>query len=407
MKQVKKFLYFAILAIAICFRASDSDAWDQVSVRLFAYLEPEILIFSPIFPSEKGNYQAIAYSESFASGRSFTLSESDSLTVDICNDSLTVVIGSYKIVVDSIVINTNRPNKNLAAISGKGETRIYRGNFKIISGRIPILINMIDIEFYLNGVLPSEMQALSPIEALKTQAVVSRSYALANKGKHKTEGYDFCDLTHCQIYQGYRVETAATRRAIEETAGQVMMYENRVVETPFSSNCGGVTASSYELWEMKSPLISVRDDLCARYPHYSWDFEIESRLLWEILHADPRTNPGNFLASVQIIKYGPSGRAIKIQIRGEWERIVSGFIFWAILAKRLKWGKVKSTRFDLRQNRDIFIFHGNGFGHGVGLCQSGAIYRAYRGDSYRQILKYYFPKLCLSSIGVWDSFLKF
>ncbi len=372
------FIHLLLIFFSICSAAGQA----KVSVRLFTYDKPEKLILSPVvgeyilcWPS--GQYQILT---------------NDSLYVSGQNDKLTVNMGHKVIRTDSIQIYPDRADRNLMAVQTHDRHRIYRGQFRLkVIDKMPLLINILDSDSYLKGVISAEIEAESPLEALKAQTIVSRSYALTNLERHQNFGCDFCDLTHCQIYRGYYAELPATNRAVEETFGLVMTLNGRIAEALFSANCGGWTATTNEMWGFASANEPVKDDQCHQFSHFSWQYELSYNEMHEILQNDPRSNPGDHLRSVRVTEYGPSKRVVEVRISGETQKNIDGFTFWSILSHKLKWGKIKSTRFVLKQINNRFVFEGHGFGHGIGLCQSGAIARAKRGDSYQQILKHYFP----------------
>jgi stage II sporulation protein D len=296
----------------------------------------------------------------------------------------------------------------------------------------------VSLEEYLRGVLAAEAGSEDEIEALKAQAVISRTFALKNLKRHAPAGYDFCSTTHCQRYpagidldQGQRARraraqiycqpyTAGTsvggqsmsdylaQRAVEETSGEVLGDEQgQMIESYFHAACGGMTASLETLWGVPSPayLRSVRDDFCATMPRRNWTQTIPAAQLAAALRRDARTDVGAKLDDVVIIKRDISGRAELIALEGERRRLVRGWDFKLIVGRALGWHLLKSSRFYVRRNGGHFLFHGSGFGHGLGLCQAGAHVMARRGMTYRQILSHYFPGTALrrSDPSLWRS----
>jgi SpoIID/LytB domain protein len=256
------------------------------------------------------------------------------------------------------------------------------------------------LEDYLLGVLALEAAAENEIEALKAQAVVSRTYALKNLGRHARDGYDLCSNTHCQQYRHENTDDRspllidAYRRAIGQTEGQVLRGEGgRLADAYFSAACGGVTANIESLWGGAAPsyLRGVRDDYCASGEHHAWRDEIPGAQLARALRTDPRSDGGARLSDIVITKRDGTGRAESISIEGERRRQLSGWEFKIIVGRVLGWMVLKSTRFEVSRRGPNFVFRGSGFGHGLGLCQQGAHVMARRGVAYRQILEHYFP----------------
>jgi stage II sporulation protein D len=253
------------------------------------------------------------------------------------------------------------------------------------------------LEEYLVGALAAESSIEDEVEALKAQAVVSRSFALKNLGRHSREGYDFCSTTHCQRFTFPKTKSAvsgAARRAVEETAGLILSDPmGRVIDAYFHAACGGVTANIETLWGAPAPsyLRGVRDDFCAAGPHRHWAQKIPANQLARALQSDERTNVGERLVSITVSRRDATGRAETVTIEGARRLLVRGWDFKLIVGRSLGWQMIKSSRFEVSRAGDSFIFRGSGFGHGLGLCQEGAHVAARRGMSYRQILNHYFP----------------
>jgi stage II sporulation protein D len=251
------------------------------------------------------------------------------------------------------------------------------------------------VEEYLAGVLLGEASIESEIEALKAQAVISRTFALKNRNRHAQEGFDYCSTTHCQRFVMPKAnQKTAARRAVEQTAGEILRDQSRqIVDAYFHAACGGVTANIETLWGVTAPtyLLGVRDDFCATMPHRRWIQTIRSDQLGKALQSDERTNAGARLDSITVSKRDATGRAEMITIAGSRRRVVRGWDFKIIVGRALGWHMIKSSRFDVARAGNDFVFRGSGFGHGLGLCQEGAHVAARRGMNYRQILNHYFP----------------
>jgi stage II sporulation protein D len=263
------------------------------------------------------------------------------------------------------------------------------------------LTREMSLEEYLVGVVASEASIESELDALKAQAIVSRTYALKNPGRHAKEGYDFCSLTHCQQYLPPKAETRSPyRRAVEETAGETLRDSSgRIADAYFHAACGGVTANLETLWGAPSPpyLRGVRDDFCASMPRRRWTQSIPARQLLRAMRSDERTNTGARLDAVVVSKRDATGRAETITLEGERRRTLRGWDFKMIVGRSLGWQMIKSSRFEVTRAGGDFIFRGGGFGHGLGLCQEGAHVMAQRGMNFRRILQFYFPGTRLKS----------
>lgn len=249
------------------------------------------------------------------------------------------------------------------------------------------------LEAYIARVVATEGSMENEPEALKALAIAARTYALRNLKRHAPDGYDFCSTTHCQ-----RFETAAIRPivadAVQTTAGLVLKDESgRVADSYFGASCGGMTANIETLWGFQGPryLRGVRDDYCASEAHSRWTDTIPADRLLMALRSDPRTNVGETIRDLSVAKQDETGRAELISIAGDRTRTISGWEFKLIVGRSLGWNYLKSSRFTISRSGSAFVFHGSGFGHGLGLCQEGAHVMAQRGLTYRQILTKYFP----------------
>jgi SpoIID/LytB domain protein len=255
------------------------------------------------------------------------------------------------------------------------------------------------LEDYVFGVLAAEGSVETEPEALKALAVVARTYAAGNLRRHARDRFDLCDTTHCQRYAPVRDESARpdfyglARRAVRETAGQVLRdARGRVAESYFSASCGGATADVQKLWgAARAPahLRGVRDDACAGSTQ-KWADVIPAARLARALHADERSDVGERVEGVRVVRRDRTGRAEMVEVVGARRRQLRGWDFKIIVGRTLGWGVLKSSRFEVTRAGSAFVFRGTGFGHGLGLCQAGAHVSAGRGASYRQILARYF-----------------
>jgi SpoIID/LytB domain protein len=254
------------------------------------------------------------------------------------------------------------------------------------------------LENYVLGVIRAEGSMESEPEALKALAIAVRTYALKNLGRHAKDGYDFCSTTHCQRFS---VRNSTDDRssdrlvaAVRATEGQVLLDSGgRTIDSYFGASCGGETADIATLWGAAPAtyLHGVRDEFCESGPHAHWTDMITRNDLLRALQSDSRSNVGQRLDKVVISKRDATGRAEFITLEGEHRKIVRGWDFKIIVGRVLGWNLLKSSRFEVSRSGTNFVFRGNGFGHGLGLCQEGAHVMAARGASYQRILEKYFP----------------
>lgn len=252
----------------------------------------------------------------------------------------------------------------------------------------------VPLEEYVLGVLSLEAAVEDESEALKAQAIVSRTYAIKNLKRHESEGFDLCSNTHCQQYVSADSRASEKmRKAVSDTAGEILLdAAGQTADAYFHAACGGYTANFESLWGEPGPsyLRGVPDDFCATMPNRQWTDEIPATQLAKALASDPLTDAGK-LNDIVVTARDNTGRAETILIEGERRKRVRGWDFKLIVGRALGWNLLKSSRFTVSRLGPMFVFRGSGFGHGLGLCQSGAHVMARRGSSFEQILNKYFP----------------
>lgn len=273
------------------------------------------------------------------------------------------------------------------------ESRDYNGSLLIAAtGNYLEIYNRVKLGDYLQGVIGSEMGEW--LEALKAQAIVSRTYALKNLKRHT--GFDFCDTTHCQHYTGRMNHSPLVKEGVVSTGGLVITYKGALCDVFFHSTCGGQTIDYAGVWEDKTLpyLLSVDDqERCAVSPHYRWTYEIEEGRLLELLERIS----GYRVQGLEVLKMGKGGWVKQLLIRGRKgeRRVIRGEEFHIFMGRELGWGVFKSAHFSLsmreKSGGKYWYFSGKGLGHGVGMCQWGARRMAEMGEKYPKILGTYFP----------------
>lgn len=268
-----------------------------------------------------------------------------------------------------------------------GITRDFSGCFRICSGEDGLqIVNVLPLGEYLEGVAASEGDAGS---ALAAQVVVARTYAWRNRGRHG--GFDFCDTTHCQLYQGRRKVTTRLARLVESTADEVLAFEGKLCQAFYHSTCGGCTNSFDTAWGgPEIPYLMPVEDaaLCSASPFARWEFHLPAIRLARMLGA-----PAGEAVTRLDLTTALHGwvREVYWQTGGNTSGRLSGEEFRIRLGRQLGWNTVRSACFTVRAAGDEWVFTGRGQGHGVGLCQWGAATLAGQGQDYRQILAHYFP----------------
>lgn len=250
------------------------------------------------------------------------------------------------------------------------------------------------VETYVARVLAGEALPGSQPAALETLAVAVRTYALGNRGRHRAEGFDLCDQTHCQVM---RVSTPVTERAALATAGQVLLYQGQLATVYYSASCGGRTEKPSNVWPGADdpPYLPSRpDDGCGGWPE--WSTELNMADLQRALRAAGFTGA---LRNIKISERNESGRASRIALEGMTPAEISGQDLRAAVGRTLGWQYLQSAAFQLKRSGNAFRFSGHGNGHGVGLCVIGSAKLAENGETARQMLERYFPGTTLGTLG--------
>ncbi|MCK5534591.1 SpoIID/LytB domain-containing protein [bacterium] len=252
-----------------------------------------------------------------------------------------------------------------------------------------IVINELGIEGYVCGIMTQEVSPLWPAESLKAQAVVARTYALKHMGKHRSQGFDLCDTTHCQVFNGIQAEDSRTNQAVYATWGEVLTYQGKIAKTFCHSCCGGHTESESGAWggAQSSPYLKgVTCRFCKEAPHYKWERRLSLHLIEKTLR-----NKGYSVGKIKrlvISERNSSGRVKKVKIvhsRSSLE--LRGSKFRALMGYQV----IRSSLFNMRREGEMIKFFGRGWGHGVGFCQWGAKGLSLRGYKYKRILNFYYP----------------
>ncbi len=267
----------------------------------------------------------------------------------------------------------------------------YRGELKLFAwqGKVRV-VNILGVEDYLAGVVKNEMNPSWPLEALKAQAVLARTYALHKIKNPRSREFDLYADVRDQVYQGIRAEDERTWKAINQTRGEVLFYQRNLAEVFYHSCCGGRTEGAEYVWggEPRAYLKSVSCQYCQECPYYFWRYP-EQGVLSPARLADALGYNGEEVAEIEVVKRSPSQRVMELRVKFQagFQTTISGRDFRTRLGAEV----VRSTLFRLEQESGGWVVFGSGSGHGVGLCQWGARGMAEQGKNYREILNHYFP----------------
>lgn len=281
--------------------------------------------------------------------------------VEVSGDALVLVFGGHVVRAAKIVAagRNGQAAEFVLAVPGRIR-RQYRGTLavKAIGGVVVPIISM-DLETAVASVVQAESAVDAPLEALKAQTVVTRSYFTAGKGRH--HDFDFCDLTHCQFLREPPNPESAAAIATAATRGLVILFEEKPIAAMFTRSCGGHTRTPSELGIPSNayPYFSVLCDYCYKNPS-RWTRRISEQ------------------------------EAERLLGKGEAGRLA--------VDRRLSWNAIPSNNFTARKEDGAVILKGAGQGHGVGLCQRGAKAMAEGGVGFREIISHYFPNTVLNSL---------
>jgi SpoIID/LytB domain protein len=317
------------------------------------------------------------------------------------------------------------------------ERQVFRGGLRLLQRSGLTVINDISLEDYITSVISSEMSATCPLELLKAHAVISRSWLCYPKLSPETVGpgnvslrrgdeitrwygreahrdFDVCADDHCQRYQGMtKAHSPSVAAAVQATEGEVLRYDGKVCDARFSKCCGGVTEEYRAAWDDRDVpyLVSLRDvDENGKVYCDTSDKTLLSQILpgfdqetqdfyrWTVRYTGEeirtlvlsRLNEDlGIVQSLEPLERGPSGRIIRLRLRGQEKSLVIGKELE--IRRALSRSHLYSSAFDVERDGASFVLKGKGWGHGVGLCQIGAAVMADRGKNYREILTHYYP----------------
>ena len=352
-----------------------------------------------------------------------------------------------------IIFQTKNSPISIANIKKVGKDATYKGSLEVFSSKSNSVrvINIIDIEDYIKGVVPNEMPVYFGLEALKAQAISARGYAYRD-ATFKTTGYDVCDTTGSQVYNGANSYDSVSDKAVDETMGQFALYDGKIILSLYSSTSGGHT-ESYENTFSKNGIdikfpsdpipylkgvadIDLNIDLSRENnardfytqkpdsfetssPKYRWEYTYTKEELTDILKKNlmkfskspfvkpALTNANDFgnIIDIDIPKRGVSGKAMYARITTDKATflIAKEIMIRQIFTYNNKWlpsANIVIERIENGHNLVGFKIYGGGFGHGVGLSQYGAMGMAKKGYTYDQILKHYYTGISIGSYPV-------
>jgi peptidoglycan hydrolase-like amidase len=317
--------------------------------------------------------------------------------------------------------------------------RTYEGLMEFSAkedGTLDVVLEL-PVEEYLRGVVPAEIGATSPMEALKAQAVAARSETMTalSEGTYAGPGFDICADVDCQVFAGTGGRSEATDQAIRETRGVILSYDGKPIPAYYASNCGGHSEDVANVWPSRErgiptwraypdgpggegvdltaedaarawvtgrPEAYCNGDTHPGIPQWAknnfrWEVETSAEDLSLLVE---KKSPIGRVLRIEAVERGPSGRLTRVRFVGEKGEHEVG----PELAIRQVWQPpLKSSAFVVdpvgdTARPDAFRIRGAGYGHGVGMCQTGAMARAMEGQDYRQILSHYYREASIKAV---------
>lgn len=312
------------------------------------------------------------------------------------DDSIVVYANDIKLrkCINVDIFNGGNCNFKIRSNDPVTNAEIYQGNFSLSSSYCFIkVINHIDLENYIAAVVKAEVGQNKPDEFYKSQSVICRTYALGHKRRHFLDGFQLCDKEHCQVYKGKCNIDKINKASIYTEDIILVDFQFNLILAAFHSNCGGQTANAEDVWNKPSfGLNSIKDTFCVMQRNAIWEREISKKQWVEYLN---KKGKGKYIFSEEMnYAFFQSSRKIVYEKNGikiPLKEIRTDF-------------NLKSAFFSIVDNGEKLLLKGRGFGHGIGLCQEGAIRMAQMGYNMPDIMHHYYRGAILINSNKIDFF---
>lgn len=375
-------MYRIIYILVLFFYSAKIQAQVDVSIGLYTGSKIKSIGISST------NFGGVAINDSLQG--LFNFKKHQMLHVTAKNDSLVVksldsLIGIFKsfqlVPSDSTLLRIKSIQPDLA-------TRQFEGQilFSAKDGNL-LIFNKVDLNRYVAGVIEAEAGVGHTLEYYKVQAIICRTYALSHLNRHESESFQLCDQVHCQVYRGRNKLNKNIANATISTHNLVLVDENvDLITAAFHSNCGGQTCNSEDIWNLpKTYLKSVTDTFCIKKNNAVWRKQM-TRKEWE-----------NYLTKEYKYKLHDSDSvavAEAFSFLQQSRKTHLGILPNVVPLKNIRADfSLKSTFFSVHSDSANVVLNGKGYGHGVGLCQEGAMEMAKLGYSYYDILRFYYQNV--------------
>jgi stage II sporulation protein D len=356
-------------------------AYGQVRIRIFSTQTPE----SALFSVTGGSYELKTFN-----GGSIIINRYEPVLITRFNGHLAVKTTHGKgFTCDSIVLlgKTGNDFFTLRINEGKPVRQFYSGDFLCFPdlGTL-VMINNSNVEKYIAGVVRAEGGSGRNKEYIKTQALLARTYMYKYFTKHTFDRYNVCDDIHCQAFNGLSTDSLINR-AVRETSGQVILaHDSTLIISAFHSNCGGETSPPQDVWLTSQPYLKkVADPYCLSSRNASWKKSIALK---------------DWISFMQRSGYrgetdNPAVFTLSQRTRQPNYRVGSFSLPLNTIRNELN---LRSSFFSVIAEGDSIILKGRGYGHGVGLCQEGAMTMAEEGHTCKQIIGFYYSDVIITDI---------
>ncbi|MBS1645783.1 MAG: SpoIID/LytB domain-containing protein [Bacteroidetes bacterium] len=357
---------------------------EVISVKILSQSKIKSLLFAP----EKGLYQIIANGKNIAS-----IDAQNALKISVVNDSLELKLfekplGRYPFV--KLLSFDEEKVFKLKLLNPDRKGRFFSDNLSLSSENGFLrLINESKLDNYIAGVSEAEAGSRSSLEFYKVQSILARTYALGHINKHQAEGFNLCDQTHCQVFFGRSAESDILR-AVAATKGKVVVDENMtLIDAAFHSNSGGQTVNSEDVWGKAMPYLrSVKDSFSLKMPNARWQRKMAAQDWLSYLKIKHNYPVEDSLARKTALHFLQETRKANLEFYGVRVPLKS-------VRNDLQ---LKSTFFSIETQGDSVVFLGKGFGHGIGMCQEGAMRMTKMGYNYKDVLHFYYKNVHLIDI---------
>ncbi len=357
------------------------SATEVISVRILSQVKAKEIVFAP----DLGSYFVIADGKNL-----FLLDVQNALKISIINDSLEVKSfeknwGKFASV--KLYSPDQEKSFKIKCLNPERKPRFFSDNLSVsIDNDVLRLINESLLDNYIAGVSEAESGSYSQIEFYKVQAILARTYALAHITKHQIDGFNLCDQVHCQAFFGKSNE-AKIIQAVNATKGKVVVDEDmNLIVAVFHSNSGGQTVNSEDVWGKPTTYLrSVIDTFSLKMPNSRWQRKIPVEDWLDYLKIKHNYPVADSVARWQALHFKQEFRKVNLEynnIRVPLKNVRADF-------------QLKSTFFSLETVGDTVVFNGRGFGHGIGMCQEGAMRMTKVGYNYKDVLNFYYKDVHL------------